>query len=385
MKENNPTSARNRYFLEPHELVEMQNHGEMKHYAPGEIIFSEGEEGRTLFFLVEGNVQTFKASRDSLQEIISIKGPGEILGELSLSGEAERFDTAQALGRVSLLKMEQQDFLKLSAERPQFLMKVVGYLSSEVRDADLYRISLLEKKNEQIVKSYEELKKAQDELMKRERLAAVGSLASKIIHDIKGTITPLKVYSENLDTLTEEARRFGLLTIRQSINRILRICEELLEFVRGAPLQLEKKPCQIREFVEHEVDFLNSIICTNNVQISLEFEYDGEVVIDSERLGRVLQNLLINAKDAMPKGGTIRLRTGRADDFIIIKVMDTGIGISDDMKEKIFEPFVTAGKKRGTGLGLSISRKIMEEHGGKILVESAPGEGATFSLFIPAE
>ncbi len=371
------------FLFGPEELSGIGKYGDTIRFSPGEMLFKEGEEGSALFFIVEGSVQTFRTNKDLQEEIISIKGPGELLGEISLSGAGERFSTAQSLENVTAVKMEQKDFLSLTGDKPQILLKIMCHLSQELRDADLYRIRLLEKKNEQILRSYDDLKNAQDELMKRERLAAVGNLASKIIHDIKGTITPLKVYSENLDSLTDEARRFGLITIRLSINRIMRICEELLEYVRGVPLSLRKSTIGIHDFIKKEVDFLTGVICVNNIGINTEYEYDGTIIVDDERMGRVMQNLLLNARDAMPNGGTITIRTSSKDSFVVIAVSDTGCGIGEDIRERIFYPFVSMGKKKGTGLGLTISKKIMEEHGGRIDVESEPGKGATFILSIP--
>lgn len=375
------SSGRDPCLFSLDELSEIEQFGQMAVFQPGDIIYREGEEGSSLFFIKEGSIQAFKLTRDFFDEILSIRSAGELLGEIYPGVESVRFATAQALEQVAAIRLEQSDFLRLSREKPPIVLKVLGYLSSKMKDSDNFRVRLLEKKNEQILRSYEELKNAQEELMKRERLAAVGGLASKIIHDIKGTITPLKVYSENLDHLPEEARNFGIQTIRLSIGRILRICEELLEYVRGTPISLQLNRRSIRDFIDHELAFLSSFM--NHIEVKTDFAYDGDIVIDDERMGRVLQNLLLNAKEAMPDGGMITIRTALADGCVEINVSDTGCGILGEMKEKIFEPFVSVGKKKGTGLGLTISKKIMEEHGGNIEVESEPGKGCSFILKIP--
>jgi signal transduction histidine kinase len=347
----------------------------------GEILYSDGDPADVIYFISRGTVQIYKHYEDGLEEILSIRGAGEILGELVQSGEP-LFGTAQALEEVEAIKVERDRFLKLFTENPAISIKILGYLSSKMRDTDSFRLRLLQKKNEQIVKSYEDLKNAQDELMKQERLAAVGNLASKIIHDIKGTITPLKIYSENLDSLSEDARKIGIATIKQSISRIIRICEELLEYVRGVPVVLNRKPVHLRFFIENEVQFLKDILTRNNINVDFRFNYDGGVTLDEERMGRVLQNIMMNARDAMPSGGTMTVLTEKRDEKAVITIRDTGCGIRSENLASIFLPFVSIGKKRGTGLGLSIAKKIVEEHEGTITVES-DDKGSAFTIALP--
>lgn len=360
---------------------ELSHYGNPVHCGAGEILYHDGEPADSIYFISRGTIQIYAQYDDGLEEILSIRGAGEILGDFAPSGES-LFGTAQALEQVDAIKVERDKFLTLFTNNPAIGVKILGYLSSKMRDTDSFRLKLLQKKNEQIVRSYEELKNAQDELMKQERFAAVGSLAGKIIHDIKGTITPLKIYSENLDTLSEEARKIGIATIRQSINRIIRICEELLEYIRGVPIVLNRKTVQLTCFIENEVQFLKDILLRNNIAVNLNFGYDGSVSIDEERMGRVLQNMLINAKDAMPSGGTLTIMTEKKDGSVLIIVKDTGCGISSEHLESIFEPFITIGKKKGTGLGLTISKKIVQEHDGTITVES-DDKGTAFTIALP--
>ncbi|MGV8121762.1 MAG: sensor histidine kinase [Candidatus Xenobiia bacterium LiM19] len=360
---------------------ELSHYGNPVHCSAGEVFYHDGEPADSIYFISRGTVQIYAQYDDGLEEILSIRGAGEILGDFAPSGES-LFGTAQALEQVDAIKVERDKFLTLFTNNPAIGVKILGYLSSKMRDTDSFRLKLLQKKNEQIVRSYEELKNAQDELMKQERFAAVGSLAGKIIHDIKGTITPLKIYSENLDTLSEEARKIGIATIKQSINRIIRICEELLEYIRGVPIVLNRKTVQLTCFIENEVQFLKDILLRNNIAVNLNFSYDSSVSVDEERMGRVLQNMLINAKDAMPSGGTLTIMTEKKDGSVLIIVKDTGCGISSEHLESIFEPFITIGKKKGTGLGLTISKKIVQEHDGTITVVS-DSKGTAFTIALP--
>ncbi len=373
----------NNLFFSDRELHDLQESGSLFQFRHGDYLFHEGDEGDCLFLIKEGTIQLFKASPDSQEELLFIIGPGEIAGDLSPERDTVRFASAQALDNGAAIIIEQKKLMGLIGERPDIALSIVTYLARKAKDSDLFRVRLLQKKNEQILRSYEELKSTQQELLKSERLAAVGNLASKIIHDIKGTITPLKIYSENLDFLPEEARRVGIATIKQSINRILRICEELLEYVRGKPITLKRNRRNIRNFIENEVQLISDVVSRSNIRVTTMFDFDGMVSIDDERLGRVMQNLLLNARDAMPDGGDITIRTFREEGQVCISIGDTGFGIDHQVMGKIFDSFFSYGKKKGTGLGLTISKKIMEEHGGSIRVESEPGKGTVFTLHFP--
>ncbi|MDQ7824671.1 MAG: ATP-binding protein [Candidatus Eremiobacteraeota bacterium] len=355
-----------------------------KHCTAGNYLFSEGDDASALYYITSGTLQIIKKAKGFPDEVLSLHGPGEFVGEVMASGQAKRFTSAQALADLTALEIHHGDLEGLIAEKPSTGVKLLGCFSGRHNDSDYFRLRMLEKKNEQILRSYEELKETQEELMRQERLAAVGCLASKIIHDIKGSVTPLKVYSENLEMLSPEAQRFGIEAIKHSINRIVRICEELLEYVKGTPLALRKARHPLREFIERELEHVRDLCARSTVAITTEYGYDGPAFFDDEQMGRVLQNLLLNAWDAMPDGGTLTVSTALNDSMISIEVSDTGVGIAEGQRERIFLPFVSIGKKKGTGLGLTISKKIIEEHGGTIEARSTPGKGTAFLIGFPA-
>ena len=116
-----------------------------------------------------------------------------------------------------------------------------------------------------------------------------------------------------------------------------------------------------------------------------ELAYEGELVLDVDRLTRALLNFIANALDAMPSGGTLTLASRRAEGRIELVVSDTGVGIPEELQPRLFEPFFTHGKPRGLGLGMSIARKIVEEHGGEVQLVSGPGRGTRVTLRMPLE
>jgi signal transduction histidine kinase len=114
-----------------------------------------------------------------------------------------------------------------------------------------------------------------------------------------------------------------------------------------------------------------------------EFDYTGPAVLDLDKMARAFYNLAGNAADAMDKGGTLTVRTRRHESSIVFEFADTGAGIPEEIRHRVFEPFFTAGKRHGTGLGLAIVKKIVDDHRGRIELESEPGRGTTFRLLIP--
>jgi signal transduction histidine kinase len=122
---------------------------------------------------------------------------------------------------------------------------------------------------------------------------------------------------------------------------------------------------------------------SRNISLVRHLDYAGPCTLDVDKLARVLYNLTGNAADVMPEGGTLTIGTRADEGFVVIEVMDSGPGIPEEIRTRLFEPFFTHGKKHGTGLGLSIVKKIMEDHHGRVEMDSSPGKGATFRICYP--
>jgi signal transduction histidine kinase len=140
---------------------------------------------------------------------------------------------------------------------------------------------------------------------------------------------------------------------------------------------------QLGEVVEMSLKFAEVDFHEKNIIISRDFQYTGACKLDPEKMVRVLYNLAGNAADAMPNGGTLSIRTERKDGTIQITLTDTGKGIPESIKAKVFEPFFTHGKRHGTGLGLAIVKKIVDDHGGRIEIESQENVGTSIRLQFP--
>ncbi|HMK39826.1 MAG TPA: ATP-binding protein [Bacteroidota bacterium] len=221
------------------------------------------------------------------------------------------------------------------------------------------------------------------EMVQSERLSAVGKMASTIIHDIKNPMGTLRMYAQVIKKKTGDAESAQLAEemIRQ-VDRFVNMTQEILDFSRGvSDIHLETVP--LEDVMEGGLAFIEKDLVKRNVVIARDFQYTGECTMDVEKMVRVFYNLAGNAADAMKDGGRLTIRTEKRDGMIAIEFTDTGCGIPDEIRSKILEPFFTFGKRHGTGLGLAIVKKIVDDHHGKLEIESVVNQGTTFRLLIP--
>ncbi|MEO6035126.1 MAG: HAMP domain-containing sensor histidine kinase, partial [Verrucomicrobiota bacterium] len=172
--------------------------------------------------------------------------------------------------------------------------------------------------------------------------------------------------------------------ILQQVQRIGGMANELLEFARGSQPSRELVPVNFAAFMEKLLEEITGEAATNSVQVKIESRPPSVLMrIDPARFSRVFHNLIQNAMDAMPTGGTLIFRFQREDAAVLTEVEDTGPGIAPEMKGQLFEPFSTHGKPTGTGLGLTICKRIIEDHRGKIFTRAESGRGAIFGFTLP--
>ena len=221
------------------------------------------------------------------------------------------------------------------------------------------------------------------EMVQSERLSAVGKMASTIIHDIKNPMGTLRMYAQVIKKKTGDSESAGLADemIRQ-VDRFVNMTQEILDFSRGVS-EIHLETIVLEDVVEGALSFIEKDLVKRNVNVVRDFRFTGECTMDVEKMVRVFYNLAGNAADAMKDGGTLTIRTEKLDGMIAIGFTDTGCGIPDEIRSRILEPFFTYGKRHGTGLGLSIVKKIVDDHHGRLEIESVVNQGTTFRLLIP--
>ncbi|HCV43090.1 MAG TPA: hypothetical protein DGH68_06370 [Bacteroidetes bacterium] len=221
------------------------------------------------------------------------------------------------------------------------------------------------------------------EMVKHERLSTVGKMASSIIHDIKSPMSVLRLYAQLIKRRVHDTEVSGYADemIRQ-VDKFVKMTQEILDYSRGLS-ELHLETVQLSDVLDSSLKFIEMEFQNRNITITREFQFAGPCKLDPDRMSRVLYNLVTNAADAMPNGGKLTVRTEKSDESIRIILIDTGTGIPDAVKAKVFEPFFTHGKRQGTGLGLAIAKKIIDEHGGEIELESQENVGTTIRLLLP--
>jgi signal transduction histidine kinase len=234
---------------------------------------------------------------------------------------------------------------------------------------------------------YLELMESHRQVQQSDKLAAIGELTLGIVHEIKNPLSVissrLDCLSLELDTLTRDQWTQDVDALRGQIERMQQFLRHLLAFSR--PARLHFQPLNINEIILDTLPLLGKAL--DGARIGLKKELTARLPAlsgDPVSIQQVLFNLILNARDAMPEGGTIAIgsRLNPQDPAqMLVEVADDGQGIAPDALDRIFSPFYsTKADRGGTGLGLAICARIMNRHGGRILVRSQPGQGSTFTL-----
>jgi K+-sensing histidine kinase KdpD len=221
------------------------------------------------------------------------------------------------------------------------------------------------------------------EMVQSERLSAVGKMASTIIHDIKNPMGTLRMYAQVIKRKSGESESAQLADemIRQ-VDRFVNMTQEILDFSRGIS-EIHAETVNLNEVLEGVLGFIEKDLNKRQVTLTRELNFDGECTMDVEKMVRVFYNLAGNAADAMKDGGVLTIRSEVRSGMLRLEFADTGCGIPDEIRSRIFEPFFTYGKKHGTGLGLAIVKKIVDDHHGKLEIDSVVNKGTTIRILLP--
>lgn len=255
-------------------------------------------------------------------------------------------------------------------------------------------ITELKKAMDELKKAYSDLKKTQQQLIQSEKLAALGRFSSGVAHEIKnplGIILGGMEFLESKLARAEKDVKKAVDKIKEATFRANTITQGLLNFARPSELKIERvKPSQL---INETLSLLKYKTPLSSINVEKIFS-DEELYIEADKnqMQQVFFNLLLNAIEAMPEGGAIKIRTKKktvkeffiSEHFCVIEIIDTGAGITEENLKRLFEPFFTTKKERkGTGLGLTMTKLIVENHKGNLEIESEPGKGTTARVILP--
>jgi signal transduction histidine kinase len=333
--------------------------------------------------------EAFAAERQRIGEVHERVGlePRFYLGAYSLYFSLLAPIVLEALGRdaqraadalVSLQKL-----LMLDAQ-----LAIETYIDRRERELQ-YLTDELAREGRRLARAYEtqrsELRETESRARVAEELASVGTLVAGLAHEIGTPMGVIQGHAKLLEpAVASEDALWRLRTIQEQIGRISRIIQTLLNLAR--PRRSRRAPVALGSLLETTVAFLSEKLRQRAIRVEMDLQLAPAVLGDSERLQQLFLNLFLNAVDAMPRGGSLRLSlattsAGNAQ----VRVADTGVGIAPADLPRIFEPFFTSKPAgEGNGLGLMVAHGIVKDHGGEICVESEVGRGTEFRIEFPS-
>jgi two-component system NtrC family sensor kinase len=359
-------------------------------YTP---LFVRSEQVGIMGILLPSNyiVSTMATSRTSFSLIFSIATVAVIyLGFRLAQSIAQPILKLRSMSQaVASGDLDQESNLKQSDEIGE-LASAFDVMTQRLRErtqeaARLYAESI--QRNKELEDINARLQSTQAQLIQSEKLAAVGQLTAGIVHDVKNPLAVIKGLAEELEEEdnSDPHTRDGLRTIRESASKANAIVSDLLKFARQSKPEMQFR--DLKDSIQAAIRLTEYLARKAKVSIISDLPSRAVVVrYDPQQIEQVLINLINNAVQAMPGGGTLRISLAEAEGAIAISVHDTGVGISPDNLQRIFDPFFTTKPEaEGTGLGLSVSYGIIAHHGGQIEVESELGTGSTFTVLLPVE
>ena len=237
-----------------------------------------------------------------------------------------------------------------------------------------------------LIKDIEQRRIIENQMAQADKLASIGQLSAGVAHGINNPLGIILGYTQMLmrDEDTKTERYADLKTIEKHVKNCMSLVEDLLNFARTS--KTEKKAIKLHEIIDEVLNFIRHH--SDLYHITIERDYDNNaplIMLDEKKMKQVFMNLIMNAKHAVGKSGTIKLSTNydSSTKQLSVKVADTGYGIEKKNLSRIFDPFFTTKPTgEGTGLGLSVIYGIIKNHGGEIFVESTPGQGTTFTVIL---
>lgn len=265
--------------------------------------------------------------------------------------------------------------------------KVIGILTllNKTAENDYFSnddLRLLNTLNSRISRSIETFR-LREEKIKADRLSAIGNMMSTIVHDLRTPMNNIYGFVDLLkDEADEEIRTEYADIVIQQIRFLTNMTTDVLDFAKGKSSILPVK-CAVNKLLDDFSRFFKDDVIKKGYQFDSNCTVASMIYVDPEKIQRIFMNIMKNALEAMPPGGHFSIGAESAGDEVLFSLADNGSGIPPEIKDRLFDSFVTSGKKGGTGLGLAIVKKLIEEQKGHIEVESQVGKGTTFKIFFP--
>ena len=334
----------------------------------GEVILSEGAATKSadaeIYLIIAGTVNVVRMLSQEREHAVTQMHAGDFFGETAVFTSGPRSARISAATPVTIGRVNRDLLDQILALDPMTAVRtIIRVLTRRLREA-----------NDTIISTH----------LRTEKLAAIGTITGQIAHDLKSPLQAVAGVADMLlDPLVQMPREKQAAIIRRGVKSVTGLVEDILAFASDKP----RRPFQqlaMNDVLKNVEDFgLGEIERKGRIHIDRQIDQVPPITGDAVAIERMLLNLTKNAAEAMEIGGTLTLCVRQVDSQVEMIVQDTGSGLPEEVRARLFQSFVTSGKPGGTGLGLAMVKRTVDAHGGTIGVESAPGAGTKFTVRIP--
>jgi signal transduction histidine kinase len=365
--------------IKPAEIEELIANSQVRSYMPDAILCRENAVEDRFYMILEGEVEVSKSINNSEARLLKTLGPGDFFGEMALIHNAPRAATVRAKTSLTTLELDKAGFNRVLHNSTSVALAMVSEISNRLRENDQMAVDDLRMRASELAQAYQKL--AEQELARREFL-------TNIAHEIR---TPLMIATGYLQMLQRgliggDQLTAGIDTVARNVQQITALVNDIL-FLQEMDLVLpDFQAVDMNEVAGQVTARYEAKAKERGVTLRLRPGPNLPPVFgDFKSLERALIALVDNAIKFSPKGGDVEIRLGQMEDNVIVEVEDHGIGIEKENLPRIFDRFYHLERSgddlfSGIGLGLAITRQVIEQHHGKLDVESTPGKGSTFTL-----
>ncbi len=360
--------------------------GDMRFYPEGTVLCREGAVEDTFYIILEGEVRVTKVINDEEVRLLKHLYTGDFFGEMALIHDAPRAATVETVKPTQVLAIHKRDFDRVLKNSTSMSMAMVREVSRRLRENDEMAIDALRSKATELSAAYQRL--AEEEFARREFLTTIA-------HELRTPLTAVNGFLQvaRQPALDAAARQAALETVDQNVQRIITLVNDILFLQELDLIFADFQPTEIGKLIFAAAEKYRARAEESGIHLYVDVLPNlPRIPADPKTLQRAFEALLDNAIKFSPQGGDVRIQTALRDDTLQIIVQDTGVGIPPETLPRIFDRFFHTDEQSGhlfggIGLGLSIARQVVEQHGGEIHVQSAPGKGSTFvvELKLPAE
>lgn len=356
--------------------------GKVRNYPPGTVLCRENHVEDIFYVILNGEVEVTKRINDAEVRRLKRLGGGDFFGEMGLIHNAPRVATVTTVAPTTVLEIHKAAFEVLLKRSSSMSRAMVLEVSRRLRENDEMAIEDLRLKAGELAMAYQRL--AQEELARREFLTTIA-------HELRTPLTAARGFLDLARTkkLKRKALDEALATVARNLDAVITLVNDILFLQEVELVQPEMHPASVEALLRQAVKEMSSAAEKQRVRLSLDLPSDLPRVFGHERsLQHAFMKLLDNAIKFSPHGGEVVVRAQASDGEVRIAVQDQGVGIAPDVLPHIFDRFYhqeQVGEELfgGLGIGLSITRQVIEQHHGRIEVESTPGKGSTFTVILP--